>query len=132
MRYSSAISGWRSGGGASAAASLAFNSSRLAPFHDLVRPGVRWECSDRQRETAYLSTSMEVFDRPPPGTRRLGMGRSKFTIPALDRLQLASPLRVSDPDEKVFGIRTLQDAIRGLRQDPISEAAVKRQSEVGQ
>ena len=53
-------------------------------------------------------------------------------IPALDGLQLGPPLRVSGPDEKVFGIRTLQDAIRGLRQDPISEAAVKREGEVGQ
>jgi len=75
---------------------------------------------------------MEVFDGPPPWSRRSGMCRSKFMIPALDGLQLASPLRVSCADEKVFGIRTLQDAIRGLHQDPITEAPVKRQGEVGQ
>jgi hypothetical protein len=60
------------------------------------------------------------------------MGLSKFMIPPLDGLQLAFPLRVSGRNEKVFGIRTLQDAIRRLRQDPNSEAAVKRQGEVGQ
>jgi hypothetical protein len=53
-------------------------------------------------------------------------------IPALDGLQLASPIGVSGRNEKVFGIRTLHDAIGRLPQDPISEAAVKRQGEVGQ
>jgi hypothetical protein len=57
--------------------------------------------------------------------RRSGVCRAKFMIPSLDGVQLMFPFHVSGPDEKVFGIRTLQDAIRGVRQDRISEAAVK-------
>lgn len=58
--------------------------------------------------------------------RRSGMCPSEFVVPTLDDLQLASPLRVPNADEKVFGIRALQDTVRGLCQDPISEATVKR------
>ena len=41
-------------------------------------------------------------------------------------------MRVSSSDEEVFGIRAVQDTVRGLSQDPISEATVKRQGEVRQ